>query len=386
MFWENRMKIQHLAGMVGGLGLLVGFINPAMATPTVRLRTDPVLDRVVPFQDAVKLTLEVVQEDGQPLENVRLQIQLDTPATTPWLTTDFPIVEGTTLLNLETIVPQGQFQFEQTLPIRGAYSIQVAVSPQVPGAFAPFTETLTFSVAENPEKYKNLAILLLILLSVGFTGGWVIGERQPLAPGEVAPQRVRLLLSGAIGVAILALVLINISAELAGAHNDHSDHKTDHKTNTDLSAAPSRYASQTIKAELVGGNAIVGQLLPLSVQLSDPATQLPVTDAVLQIYTIAVEDSELVSSFTASPDQQGNFSWQQQFFDGAPHQILVEVLPQANLGQPFQPFEVTEIIEVQAVEPPLLVRLISLTYLMGVLTIGFGSGFWLRQRGQASQG
>lgn len=369
------MKIQRFAGVFGCLGLLAGFVQPAVAAPMLKLQTEPALDRVVPFQDVVKLTLEAVQEDGQPLENVRLQVQVDTPAATPWLTTDFPIVEGTTLLDLTTIAPQGRFQFEQVLPIRGAYSLQVEVSPQVPGTFEPFQETLTFSVPENPEKYRNLAILLAVLLGAGFTGGWVIGERQDLEPGEVAPQRVRLLLSGAIVVAIVALLLINISAELAGAHADHG-------ADSNLSKAPSRYTDQAIEAELVGGNAIVGQLLPLSVQLSDPATQRPVTDAVLQIHTIAVETNTLVSTFEVLPDQQGQFSWQQQFFDGAPHQVLVEVLPQANSGRQFEPFEVAEIIEVQAVEPPVAVRLISLVYLTGVLTLGFGGGFWLRQQGQ----
>lgn len=44
-------------------------------------------------------------------------------------------------------------------------------------------------------KYRNLAILAAILLSVGFGGGWILGSDQTVRDGEIAPQPVKMLLS-----------------------------------------------------------------------------------------------------------------------------------------------------------------------------------------------
>ncbi|MDJ0632971.1 MAG: hypothetical protein QNJ34_07250 [Xenococcaceae cyanobacterium MO_188.B29] len=49
------------------------------------------------------------------------------------------------------------------LPIRGNYSIEVAVTSQVKGAFEAFDRSLTLNVPENAVKYRNLAILAVIL-------------------------------------------------------------------------------------------------------------------------------------------------------------------------------------------------------------------------------
>jgi hypothetical protein len=46
----------------------------------------------------------------------------------------------------------------------------------------------------------------------GLAGGWVIGQRRHTHLGEIAPQPVRLLLSGAIVVAIAVLFYVNVSS------------------------------------------------------------------------------------------------------------------------------------------------------------------------------
>ncbi len=162
--------------------------SPSVASsPTVQLKTEPSLDKVLPSSEPVKLTLQAVDAQGQLLSNANLQLQLLTPAPTPWLTSDFPIVEGTKLLEFNATAPSGKSQFEQVMPIRGTYQLQAKVTPFVAGAFKPFEQTLTFSVPEKPVKYRNVAILAAILLVAGFGGGWVIGGKQTIEPGEIAP-------------------------------------------------------------------------------------------------------------------------------------------------------------------------------------------------------
>jgi hypothetical protein len=120
-------------------------------------------------------------------------------------------VEGTELLNIEAVAPKGELQIQQMLPIRGNYQMLVKVTPIVANAFTPIEQTLTLSVPESWVKYRNFGILAVILLAVGLGGGLVLGGQQQIQPGEIAPQRVRLLLSGAIIVAIASLLIINIT-------------------------------------------------------------------------------------------------------------------------------------------------------------------------------
>jgi hypothetical protein len=172
--------------------------------PNVRLTIEPPTSQIIPFeaeastpQSPVKLTLQAVDATGKALENAKISLKVFTPPKNPWFTTDFPIVEGTKLLDIEAIAPKGQLQIQQMLPIRGNYQLQVSVTPITPNAFTPIQQNLNLSVPENGVKYRNFAILAVILLIVGLGGGWVIGGRQQTQPGQIAPQRVRLLLSGA---------------------------------------------------------------------------------------------------------------------------------------------------------------------------------------------
>lgn len=195
---------------------------------TVQLTTDPPIAQLIPFeaeaiapQTPVRFSLQAIDPAGNPIRNANLHLQLFTPPRNPWLTTDFPIVEGTKLLDLEAIAPNGVLQFQQMLPIRGQYRLQVGVTPIAANAFAPFEQTLMLPVSENPVKYRSFAILAAIVLAAGFAGGWVIGGQQKIRPGEIAPQRVRLLLSGATLAAIVALLTVNLSG-LAQHHADRA--------------------------------------------------------------------------------------------------------------------------------------------------------------------
>ncbi|MGB8703299.1 MAG: hypothetical protein WCD18_28110, partial [Thermosynechococcaceae cyanobacterium] len=200
----------------------------------MQLTTNPPIDLIRPFEaeategmgsgkykPPIQLTLQALDGQGKVLKDARIHLQILTPPKSPWFTTDFPIVEGSTLLDIEGNAPTGQLQVQQTLPIRGTYQLLTNVTPIVPNAFDPIQQTLTLSVSENGAKYFNLGILVCILLVVGLGGGWVIGSRRPTLPGEIVPDRVRLLLSGAIVVAIAALLFVNLSAEFGHSHHSH---------------------------------------------------------------------------------------------------------------------------------------------------------------------
>jgi hypothetical protein len=356
---------------------------------SVQLTTSPVQGQIKPFeaessdlQSPVQLTFQALSPSGQALENAKIHLTLLTPPPNPWFTTDFPIVEGTSLLDMEALAPKGELKLQQMLPIRGHYKLQVNVMPVVANAFAPIHKTLDLSVSENWVKYRNLAILTAILFVVGLGGGWVIGSGQRTRPGEIAPQRVRFLLSGVTIVAIAALLFVNISAEFSQSHHSMAmSHGTAAAPPSDI---PSTLKSQGLDVQLSGdSSAMVGQPAKLQVRVMDAKTNQPATDVGLKVTTTQLDHGWVAFAAQGIPDRNGIYAWQQQFFDGAPHRIEVEVAPQANAARQFKPFRVAQTIAVEGVAPPLQVRLITLAYFTGLVGFGLLMGLGLqRQRTQ----
>jgi hypothetical protein len=323
----------------------------------------------------VKLSLLVTDPNGQPIKNAKVRLQIQTPPPTPWFTTDFPIVEGTQLLNLEAVAPEGKLELQQVFPIRGTYQLSVTATP--PNAASPIQKTLPLTIPEAPEKYRNLVILVAILFGVGWLGGQIIGRRHPLQVGEIAPQPVRLLLSGTMGVAIIALLAVNISAERTESHQH--DHEAHHPVNNERDTAKQVLMGTQLK--LTGDDIpSVGHLANLAIQ-STPLKSEKFTDKLwFQIRTIQLEDNETTFAYQTVTRFPGDLTWQQQFYDGAPHRVEVTVMPHPDTSSPFKPITLSRIIHVQGVAPPLTTRLISLAYLTGVVGIGLAFGLWQQQR------
>lgn len=351
--------------------------------PLIQLKTEPIASQILPFeaeatslQLPVKMTLNAKDATGQPLENAKIHLTLFTPAKTPWFTTDFPLVEGTKLLEMEIFAPEGEVQFQQMLPIRGTYQLQVDVTPIAANAFAPIQQTLLLSVPENGVKYRNFAILALILLAIGWGGGWIIGGRQLIQPGEIAPQPVRLLLSATIVVAIAALLFVNVSAEISQSHMSMPmSHLAEAAP---PSAQPARLQSQGLGMRLSGDSSVVvGQLAKLQVSVVDTQTGQPATDVRMKITATQLENNWVTFAYEGIPDAMGQLTWQQQFFDGAPHKIQVEAMAAGT--RQFQSVQVAQTIEVEGVAPPILVRITSLAYLTGIVLIGLLVGLKLRR-------
>lgn len=356
-------------------------------TPTskVLLTTNPPLERILPFraattkhQEPVTLTFQALDAAGKSIKDAKIGLEILTPKRTPFLTTDFPIVEETKLLKMETVVRDGKLEIQQMLPIRGEYQFKVNVAPLAANRFAPYEQILRLSVHENPVKFKYFAVVAAILLLVGLLGGLVIGGQQQLEAGEIAPYRVRLLLSGLIIVAIASLLAINISAEMAEAHGSNSEHSAE-------KVLPATLNSQGLEVSLEGDkDATVGKLANYTVQVSDTATKQPVKDVVLQVKAIALSDNLPMFAFKAIPDSNGKLTWQEQFFDGAPHNVEVEVTPQGGSNRQLQPVKVAQQVEVKGIAPPIYIRFISLVYFTAIVGLGLGIGLWLR-RGKSQQ-
>ncbi|MFB2972836.1 hypothetical protein ACE1CD_28080 [Aerosakkonema sp. BLCC-F183] len=377
-------KTKHL--LIGAIALMAiaCFRSSGVAQnpqPTVQLTTQPTVDKLLPFQAAAAtpqspalLKLQALNTSGKPLKDARIHLSILTPPQNPWFPTDFPIVEGTKLLDIETIASDGKLQIQQILPIRGKYQLLVNVTPVVANEFTPIQQKLSVSVAENSVKWRNFAILAVILLLVGLAGGWVIGGKQKIQPGEIAPSQVRLLLSGLTVIAIVALLFVNISAELAESqtHEHHHSHE-----DSPLQEKPT-IINAGIKLELSGdSHATVGQLANYQIQATDTKTGKPASNLAFKIETTQLEDNWVAFAYNGKTDAKGNFAWGQQFFDGAPHRVEVEFSPKINGDNKSSPLRLTKAIEVEGIAPPLSLRLISLAYFTGIIAIGLVIGLRL---------
>ena len=376
--------------------IAIGCFNaPAESAPaTVRLTTEPSLNRVVPYeaeatttQQPVKLTLQAIDSTGSPLTNVRMKVKLLAPAPTPWFTTDFPIVEGTQLFDLQADAPTGKLQLQQMLPIRGNYQLQVIATPlDVTGGEA-IQQTITLTVPENSIKYQNFALLAALLTAAGLGGGWVIGARRVTKAGEVAPQPVRLLLSGVTLVAITALLYVNVSAEMAqSGMSEPMSHPMGKEQMAGMEhpnkpIPASTITSQGIKLAITGdSSATVGKIANFQVKAVDAKTDRPVAGTV-SIQTINTEKQDKWTAFGyQGAISNGQFAWQSGLFDGSGHQVNVEFTPAAVAGQQSTKVKVSQLVEVEGVAPPLYVRLISLGYMTGIVVSAFLVAFWWRRR------
>lgn len=375
----SKFKLATLISAICLMGIFLYGLLVSSQTPqaSVRLLTNPAISQTIPFEAEakippapVKLTLQAIDAAGKSLENAKIHLQILTPPKNPWFTTDFPIVEGTELINIEAIAPNGELTIQQMLPIRGHYQLLVEVTPIVANTFTPILQKLTLDVPENWVKYRNFGILAGTLLIVGIGGGWVLGGQQQIYPGEIAPKRVRLLLSGAIIVAIASLIAINLSAEIAS-------HAHEHPAKTQAVAFQ---ASQGIEARILGDvEATVGQPTKLAIQVLDTTNGQPVNDVLIKLKTTQTEHKWVAFAYQGMTNTNGQLAWEQQFFDGAPHKIEVEVSPQLQTKRQFSTLRLVKEIEVEGVAPPMLVRLITLAYFTSFIVLGLLLGLKLKK-------
>ena len=398
------MSTFKLLTLIGASCLIGVFpIASAHAQATVKLTTEPSLAQISPYEaeattteQPISLKLQAIDPQGQPLKATKIAVKILNPPSNPWFPTDFPIVEGTQLLELTAPAPDGKIQFEQMLPIRGNYQVLVNVTPTDP-KIAPYQQTLTIPVPESGIKYQNFAILAGILLAVGAAGGWIIGSRKPTQPGEIAPSTVRLLLSGATVFAIASLLYVNVSAEIAqsgmseamshagkgGAMSgmNHAGMSGMNHGGEEKPLETQPIVTQDGVKVLLSGDAdsTVGKLAQLRLQVTDAQTNQPLATTV-KIKAIATEGEWTSFSHQGVTDRQGQLNWQSGFFDGVPHLVDVTISPIAGGGKQFTPIKVTKQVNVEGVAPPLMTRLVVLGYLTGIVGAAFLAAFLLRQK------
>lgn len=278
----------------------------------ISLTTHPSAEKIVPDDETVETILNVTK-NGSPVESATLSYRLDAPPKTFWFGTEFPIVEGSALLQGTVNVTDGTQLFDLVYPIRGNYTLRATVS----GPEGTSQKKFTIPVSGNFQEKINLTIFLLVLFLIGALGGYF------LTTGRSGRQAATVL--GLVG---LGVFLMQPSGALAHGKGSYDPHALEKRIGTsgytddyDLSI---RTFPQPVK---------VGEMLDVTYEVN--ATK---SDGHGQHDHHGRESSEFRAEvkfihtkggkkFVGQPVplHDGRANFQVQLFDGAPHYMLTKV-------------------------------------------------------------
>lgn len=172
------MNIKRLLAVLAAL-LTAAVLAPGVFAqgPNITFTTEPSDSDILPDYTLSTVRIAVLDEQGNPIPNVKIGFDLKAPSPGLFFSTDFPVVEGTDLMNFEFVADGGVLEFDYLWPIRGSYEVALSAAPtaQSPVQFAPISDTREFSLSENPEEWTNLIVLIAILAVFGLISGLVLG-------------------------------------------------------------------------------------------------------------------------------------------------------------------------------------------------------------------
>ncbi len=152
----------------------------------IGLQTFPALDSVYPLSVPVRIVLANSDAGGKTLEGTRFHIRLYAPPPGRFLSTDYPLVENTLLIEMDLVAAQGTAFWEYVFPIRGVYRLEVAA---LNGAGKEVTAIFPLRIRESKAKLLYLGVFVVFL----FLFGVVVG-RLFTTPNKAGYLKVGLLL------------------------------------------------------------------------------------------------------------------------------------------------------------------------------------------------
>lgn len=144
----------------------------------IRVQTFPILAKVRPLSDAVRIVLTVLEGDRKATGRGWLKIRLYAPAPGWLFSTDFPLVEGSRLVEMELPVTHGSVEWEYVFPIRGIYRLEVST---IDKGRKEVREVFKLGIREKRRKLFILGSFIAALFLFGVLVGrrFTDGSREP---------------------------------------------------------------------------------------------------------------------------------------------------------------------------------------------------------------
>ncbi len=140
------------------------------------MQSFPLLTQARPLAEPVRTVLIILDSNGRALKKGTAHIRLIAPAPGRFFSTDFPLVEGSELLEMDLPILQGRAAWEYVFPIRGHYRLEVRAAGE---ETVEVERVFDLEVKESRVKLLYLAIFAIGLFAFGFIAGRLFtGERQ----------------------------------------------------------------------------------------------------------------------------------------------------------------------------------------------------------------
>jgi hypothetical protein len=301
----------------------------------IYFKTSPRIELLQPFADAVDLSLLITGAGGKPVKDGTVAIRLDAPARGYLFSTDFPLVEGTSLNEMRLPLRQGKANWKYLFPIRGNYQLSVEAIAE---DGTKLSKTFVFKVRESRQKLWALAGFSAALLVLGIAAGRIFTRT---------------------GGAVILLIASALAAALPA-----SSHVP----------APSGPPTQGLEIEpaTVGKASLVRWTAPETVRREQ-------TNRFLSLSILHLEKQKIVFAVDKIPVGD-EWSMKFHFPDGAGYRV--SAVAEAT-GQPLLRSE--QVIAVTGVEPPAKAMVPALSYFVGLIAVGLGAGRWTKRRAAVSE-
>lgn len=332
-------------------------------SPHINVSTEP--ERLHPHSEEVTVRVSV---KGLPSSSTghRVHLTLDAPSSDV-LSTDFPIVEGTRLLDLTAELQENSFAFDYRFPIRGTYDVHASVFHRDGEASSPLVNARrSIHVSEHPSDLRNASLLFVGLFLLGLLSGIVVRRSAIRSDGGSTGSATTS--SGILFlVASAGLLTTPLYAHGPGGHETHERAK----------ALPDHVEGDhgTLHVDVSPDDPDVGELMTVKARFSEPEAGAP-SPARFVVECVNLEEGYAVFRMS-TVERSGTLQQRIQFVDGAPHHVRVKAKP-LDQGEPEHEepaLEVGTSVDVTAIPPPtnLVVRMMSI--LLGVFVVGLIGGY-----------
>lgn len=326
------MSLKSLAVLLTFL-LSVFFGAPSWADDiNIYLKGSPRLELLYPYSDPASLTLLVTGADGKPVSQGRVAIRLEAPEPGWFFSTDFPLVEGSRLLDLSLPLRQGRAEWKYLFPIRGQYRLTVEfIAPDG----RKVNKTFPLEIRENKQKWFFLGIFTVGLFVLGVFAGRIF-------TGVFSNAKRR-----AAACLLVSMSCISWSIEVAAQELEQQKY----------------FGWLEIDPAIVGKPSKVRWRLTGDANTASRPVQLTLTIAHL-------EKAKTVFSVERVPVER-EFTMDFQFTDGAEYRLAT--IAYVTGGQMIQ---TEQNITVTGVEPPTRAMIPAIGFFLAVIAFGLAVGRW----------
>ena len=278
------------------------------------------------MKDLVNISVAVA---GNAEGAVDWSFRLWAPQSEGFFRTDFPLVEGTELIDMAVRAPDGKLAWNYAFPIRGIYRLELKAVDADGTAVA---RTVLLEVNEDWTKWVFLLTFLVLLFILGVFAGRVFTRERSWSTQ---------LLLGLLGSLMLS----------SGAD-----------------------AVADLESKIVITPPRVGSLSTIEWSVTDPGLSR-VEDVLLTLKVTQLEKNRTLFGLSRLPSQ-GHFKFDYQFTDASPHRI--DVVAVLDSGEEI--VATTQTVQVTSPDPTLEDRLRPVILSVLVVMAGLMTGRLSRRR------